>query len=216
MVAFRRRDLLIWAGSGAIVSGRLNASDSDFWNKKPPVDWTPEETSRLLSESPWAKEITPTYTSLPPPANRPPWDETPSTGRGPIPPARQRQIKAPYRATIRWESAEPIRNAHKIALPAVFVDSYVIGILFRNASARDLGPKPAENLKESAFLVGSRAVDANIVRPHPEVTNGFLVGFPKISTRGVKQIEFSARVGFLALWVRFHTAEMLYHGQLAL
>ena len=214
MVGFSRRDLLLRAGSGAILSGRLNASDSDFWNKKPPAQWTPEEIGRLLSDSPWAKEITPTYTSLPPPTDHRPWNETPPIGRGPIATTRQRQIRVPYTATIRWESAEPIRSAHKIALPAVSVDSYVLGILFRNASVRDLGSKPAENLKESALLVGDRPVAALFVQPHPEATDGFLVGFPKISMRGIKQLEVSARVGFLALRVRFHTGEMLYHGQL--
>jgi len=219
MVGFSRRHLLIWAGSGAILSGRLNASDSDFWNKKPPAEWTPMEMARLLSDSPWAEEITPTYTSLPPPTDHRPWNETPPIGRGPISTTQKRQIKAAYRATIRRESAEPIRNAHKIGLPAVSVDSYVIGILFRNPSARDLGSKPAENIKESALLVGNRPVAANFVQPHPEATNGFLVGFPKtstISTRSVKWLEFSARVGFLALKVRFNTGEMLYHGQLTL
>jgi len=216
MVAFSRRDLLVGVGYGAMLRGRLNAADADFWNKQPPAEWTPEEITQLLTESPWAKEIQPTYTSLPPPTDRRPWDENPPTGRGPIPSTRQRQVKVPYRATIRCETAEPIRKAHKVALPAVSVDSYVIGILFRNARNRDLGSKPAENLKESALLVGNHPVTANMVQPHPEVTHGFLVGFPKISTRGIKQLEFSARVGFLALRVRFNPGEMLYHGQLAL
>jgi hypothetical protein len=216
MVAFRRRDLLLLAGIGATMRGRLDASDSDFWNKKPPADWTPEEIARLLNDSPWAKEITPTYTSLPPPTDHRPWNEMPPIGGGPISTTRKHQIKAPYKATIRWESAEPIRNAHKIALPAVSFDSYVIGILFRNASSRDLGAKPAENIKESALLVGNRPVAANFVQPDPKATDGFLVGFPKMSIKGFKQIEFSARVGFLALKVRFHTGEMLYRGQLVL
>jgi hypothetical protein len=205
-----RRGLLIMA-----VAARLNASDSEFWNRKPPSDWTPEEIDRLLTESPWAKEITPTYTSLPPPTDRRPWGENPPIGRGPISTPR-RQIKAPYHATIRWESADPVRSAQKTALPAAFGDRYVVGIYLSNAIQQDLGSKPMENLKESAVLWSARAVAAEIVQVHPEITDGFLAGFPKTSTRGVRQFEFSARVGLLALKAKFNTGDMLYRAQLAL
>ena len=197
------------------VAARLDASGSDFWNKKPPADWTPEEIDRLLKESPWAKEITPTYTSQPPATDRRVWSENPPVG---LPRGRERKVsvKVPYRATIRWESAEPIRSAQKLALPSAFGGYHVLGIFFRNANGRDLGAKPIENLKESAVLLGTRAVDAEIVQVHPEIKDGFLFGFPKTSIGGVKQLEFSARVGLLALRATFHTGEMLYRGQLAL
>jgi hypothetical protein len=208
--ALSRRELLILA-----LAARLHASDSDFWNKKPPTDWTPEEIDRLLKDSPWAKEITPTYTSLPTPIDRRPWGENPPSPVGPAP-KPQRSLKAPYQAIIRWESADPIRRAQKTALPVVFGGYHVLGIHFRYATRRDLGAKPMENLKESAVLLGERPLDAEIVQAHPEATDGFLVGFPKISTRGVKQLEFSARVGLLALRAKFNTGDMQYRGQLAL
>lgn len=196
------------------MAARLRASDSDFWNKKPPPDWTPEEVARLLKHSPWAKEVTPTYTSLPPPTDRRPWGENPPIYGGPVKP--QRFVKAPYQATIRWESADPIRSAQKTALPAAFGDYYVAGIYFSYATRRDLGSKPIENLKESSVLLGARAVDAEIVQAHPQIMDGFLIGFPKTSTRAVKQLEFSARVGLLALKAKFKIGEMAYRGQLAL
>ncbi len=209
--AISRRQLLILA-----VAARLNASDSDFWNKKNrQQNWTPEEIERLLKNSPWAKEITPTYTSLPPPIDHRPWGETPPIGRGPIP-TPGRPIKAPYQATIRWESADPIRSAQKTALPAAFGDHYVVGVYFRDAAHRDLGSKPVENLKESAVFLGTRAFDAEIVQADPLIMDGFLVGFPKTPPVGVKQLEFSARAGLLALKAKFNIGEMLYHGQPAL
>lgn len=205
-----RRQLLVLA-----LAAPLYASGSDFWNKKSPANWTPEEIDRLLKDSPWAKEITPTYTSLPPPTDRRPWGENPPIGWG-SGPKPQRSVKAPYQATVRWESADPVRSAQKTALPGAFGDYYVLGIYFGYATRADLGSKPVDNLKESAVLMGSRAVDAEIVQVHPQIMDGFLVGFPKTSTRGVKQFEFSARVGLLALKAKFKTGEMLYRGQPAL
>jgi hypothetical protein len=141
--------------------------------------------------------------------------ETPPIGRGPsIPPAGGRKIKAPYQATIRWESADPIRTAEKRDLPAPFGGYYVLGIFF--ASAKDLGSKPVENLKQSAILLGKRALDAEIVQAHPGIDGAFLAGFPKTSMSRGGQVEFSARVGLLALQAKFNTGEMRYHGQLAL
>jgi hypothetical protein len=215
-MVINRRGLLILAGAETCfaLAARLDASDSDFWNKKPPANWTSEEIQRLLKESPWAKEITPTYTSLPVPTDRRPWGENPPIGWG-SGPKPQRSVKAPYQATIRWESADPVRNAQKTALPAAFGDYHVLGIYFSYATRKDLGSKPVENLQQSAVLLGARPVDAEVVQVHPEIADGFLIGFPKTSTRGVKQLEFSARVGLLALKAKFNTREMLYRGQLA-
>jgi hypothetical protein len=219
MILLSRRGLLVLAGAGVGLAVRLEAANSDFWNKKPPADWTPEEIDRLLKKSPWAKEITPTYTSLPPATERRVWSENPPVG---LPPRRDREvsIKAPYQVTIRWESADPIRTAENSALPAAFGGYHVLGIFVHDTGGRgragDLGSKPVENLKESAVLLGTRAVDAEIVQVHQGIKDGFLVGFPKTFTRGDKQLEFSARVGLLALKAKFHTREMLYHGQLAL
>jgi hypothetical protein len=49
-----RRGLLALAATAG--AGRLYAA-SDFWNKKDPKDWTRDEVDRLLSNSPWAKQV---------------------------------------------------------------------------------------------------------------------------------------------------------------
>jgi hypothetical protein len=53
-----RRGLLM-LGVGAGVQSRLilNASSSDFWNKKEPAEWSAEEVDKLITKSPWAKEV---------------------------------------------------------------------------------------------------------------------------------------------------------------
>jgi hypothetical protein len=215
MIPLRRRDLLLLAGASVAWTKRAAASDSDFWNRKPPADWTPEETGRLLNDSPWAKEVTPAYTSLPARTDNRTWSENPPIG---LPPGRERKVKlkAPYRATVRWESAEPIRSAQKTRLPAAFDGHHVIAILFRGDVARDLGPKPMKDLKRSVILAGKRAVDAEIVQAYRAGPDAFLIGFPKTSTSGVKQLEFSASAGIVALKAKFNTSDMLYHGQPAI
>jgi len=215
MIPLSRRDLLILAGAGVAWTTRAAASDSDFWNRKPPADWTPEETGRLLNDSPWAKEVTPVYTSLPPRSDNRTWSENPPIG---VPPGRKHKVslKAPYRATVRWESAEPIRSAQKARLPAAFDGHHVIAILFRRDVARDLGPKPVEDLRRSVIFAGKGAMDAEIVQIYRAGPDAFLIGFPKTSTSGLKRFEFSADAGIVALKAKFNTSDMLYHGQLAL
>jgi hypothetical protein len=213
-----RRGLLGLALAARITP--MRASDSDFWNKKQPADWTPEEIDRLLRDSPWAKEITPTYSSLPLATDRRVWSENPSIGGGSLPPSpvpggpAPRSLKVPYRAIIRWDSAEPIRSAQRVALPAAFRGRYVLSVLLNNA--KDLGSRASEDLKHSAVLVGTRAVDAEIVQVHPATKYGFLIAFPKNVTPADGHLEFSARAGRLALKAKFNTSDMRYHGQLAL
>ena len=59
-----RRSFLFLAG-GALVASRLDASSGDFWDKKPPTDWTAEEIDRLVTKSPWAKAVSALYTPGP-------------------------------------------------------------------------------------------------------------------------------------------------------
>jgi hypothetical protein len=60
-----RRGVLLLASSAAAQSWfRLYAGSSDFWNKKEPAEWSAEEIDKLVTKSPWAKEITVSSTSL--------------------------------------------------------------------------------------------------------------------------------------------------------
>jgi hypothetical protein len=53
---YTRRNLLLLAGAG-LAGIRLDAADTDFWNKKPPSQWTREEIDKLITKSPWAKDV---------------------------------------------------------------------------------------------------------------------------------------------------------------
>ncbi len=153
-----RRDLFRLAGAAGLVSvNRLYASDSGFWNKKDPSDWTGAEVDQLTNKSPWAKEITvsgPAQGSgqYPPgagggypgggggypgggyPGGGYPGGGYPGGGMG-IPGIGgmgRRRGGYPqgqsYKAVVRWQSAKVILDAVKSPLPKVFNNHYVITV----------------------------------------------------------------------------------------
>src|SRR5450631_3347063 len=58
-----RRRMFLLAGAGVAAWLPLDATTADFWNKKAPADWTTEELDRLITKSPWAKQIKAQYAS---------------------------------------------------------------------------------------------------------------------------------------------------------
>ena len=56
-----RRRMFLLAGAGVAAWLPLDATTADFWNKKAPADWTTEEIDRLITKSPWAKQIKAQY-----------------------------------------------------------------------------------------------------------------------------------------------------------
>ena len=124
-----RREVLAISGVGVVVGGGLNAAAAEFWDRKDPKDWTQEEIDLLLTRSPWAKQVTASSATgvvggLP----------RPGVGIGGIGlgMGRRRGNPVPHaasgKATVRWESAEPIRDAAKTALPEGFKEHYVLGV----------------------------------------------------------------------------------------
>ncbi len=55
-----RRGILMLAGTGLVARRSLDAT-TDFWNKKAPSEWTSEEIDHLVTNSPWAKQVTTEY-----------------------------------------------------------------------------------------------------------------------------------------------------------
>ena len=55
----RRGLFMLAAGVGVQASLlRLYAGNSDFWNKKEPAEWSSDEIDKLVTKSPWARQIT--------------------------------------------------------------------------------------------------------------------------------------------------------------
>jgi hypothetical protein len=148
-----RRDLLALAG-GITAAGwnRLDAFGSEFWDKKPPAEWSSEEIAKLTSKSPWAKPVSaqvaagnggrggmgggaggpgmggPRIGGIPGMGG--PRMGGGGMGGGGIGGGRRgggggmQQVKG----TVRWESAQTILDALKTPLPPAFKDHYVISV----------------------------------------------------------------------------------------
>jgi hypothetical protein len=131
------------AGAGIAGWVRLDGAVVEFWEKKPPSEWTPEEIDRLITKSPWAKEVTAEYapengSGAGPLAGGAPGSGRSRVGIGGIPGmggrgkgnrgGGQQGSASSYKGTVRWESAKPILEAMKAPLPEQFAGHYVISV----------------------------------------------------------------------------------------
>ena len=76
------RRVFLLAGAGVAACLPLPAANSDFWNRKPPADWTSEEIDRLIAKSPWAKPVKAQYAPGGATSSRYPGDPGTGTGTG--------------------------------------------------------------------------------------------------------------------------------------
>ena len=192
---------------------RLYASDSDFWNRKDPSHWTADEVDRLITKSPWAKEIA-----------------TPGSGVA----RRGRKSASPqYSGVVRWESAKPVLEAMKASLPRNFSNHYVISVSGL-PSPRNTRPvegtgaevRAAQRENEAVFeriksLTYLAEVKPAIVEETPfgvGETRTILFGFSKallpLSPDG-HEIAFTTQLGTIPVKVKFGPKEMMYRGELA-
>ncbi len=238
-----RRTLLISLGATAAALAR--PSSADFWEKKPPEQWSAEEIDRLVSKSPWAKEVGAGYS--PDKSGGGPWGEGAPTGQGGgmgrggirIPGmggggmgrrgSAPRGATSSYQAVVRWESAKPIMEAMKVALPEQFANHYVISIsgiplLGRKSddgeSSRRTEDEQFDDLKQLTTLQpkGKDAAQAGVVHRQVSAGTSFLFGFSReffTLSAADKEVDFSSRFGQLTVKARFEPKEMLYHGELA-
>ena len=233
---------------------------SDFWNKKAAAAWTNEEITQLTSRSPWAREVNAEFEldtdyttngSAGPTVGRGGQINAPGTGTGA--PAQielgrdkngaQRGARRSEPVTVRWESAQPIRDALGSAPPSDFEGRYVIsvsglpvGIMERKRRGVESAPihaDPEENtpqarqrrmveqLQASATLEakGREPAQPGLVKPVPRVPGTYLFGFSKellpLTARD-REIQFTLRTALMSVRAKFEPKEMIYRGQLAL
>jgi hypothetical protein len=152
-----RRGLLMLAGGAGVQSRfRLYAAISDFWNKKEPAEWSSEEIDKLVTKSPWARQVTASSAAMSRQyggnggsgGNGGGMGDPgvggggggypggggmgyPGGGRGMGGGGRRGgggPMPVSYTATVRWESAKPIQEALKTPLPEGLAGAYVISV----------------------------------------------------------------------------------------
>lgn len=263
----RRGVLLFVSGAFASSRFRLYAGNSDFWNKKEPAEWSSDEVDKLVSKSPWAKPVIAESAALSRPygtagagggmgdpgiggggAGYPGGTAGPGGsggyggigGRGPRGGANNGQMPISYNATVRWESAKPIREALKAPLPEEFANAYVISVsgvpvleVGRQHSddgdttttvSRGLSDEVLDRIKELTYLEpkGKSPAQPSAVRkgtPGSSGTPTLLFGFPREVlplTADDKDVTFTTQLGRIEVRTRFSLKDMMYHKELAL
>ncbi|HKA01969.1 MAG TPA: hypothetical protein VKE70_35910 [Candidatus Solibacter sp.] len=245
--------------TGAATLALRPLSATDFWDKKPPSEWTAAEIDRLLTKSPWTKEAATQYeqgrwqedsppTQYPgqyPGGGYPPNGGPTRGGGASIPgipgiggigfprrggngggrPSGQPRGGTAFHGGVRWESAQPIRDALKSPLHEAFEGKYVIAVigiplLGEQARREDEPQDSLESLKglTSLDIKGKSYIQPDEVRRQIGTGNTFLFGFPKGKLAIAKsdgEALFSTKLGHIQVKARFAPKEMLYHGELA-
>jgi hypothetical protein len=196
-----RRQLLVLAGAAA----RLAAAEQDFWDTKPPEEWSVADIYQLVNRSPWAKPVR----GFVRPAPRGP-DLAPR-GRPPLP------DPVGPNGVVTWESSQAVRDALKTPLPGALADCYVIGV-----DGIPLGTASTDDLQSSAALHSSGKVKwtvrAQVVLELIRTSPVYALGFSRTAAPiGLDsgEIVFDAQFGRWLVEARFEPRKMLYHGQLA-
>lgn len=122
MLQMTRRDA-VRLSLGAAMTGSRAFASKEFWNEKPPSQWTDEEREELLTKSPWAKEpstnynggagAAPSRSASASRSRRGSYGSSGSTGaRGASDSGADPRMPGHFRSVVRWESALPIREAN--------------------------------------------------------------------------------------------------------
>ena len=210
------------------------ASSKAFWNDKPPSDWSKSEIGDLLNRSPWAKEVNVSD-------NGPGFDFGHGGGAGGNgggmpgsggPPAGQhfapRASLGRYTATVRWDSASPIREAMNVKPSKDSEQYYIIAVtgdlpdVSRSAGAEDgtLDERRLESVRQYTKLE-RKGVPILLARVSATPSSypsggGTLFYFERADLSEEKQVTFFTRVGLYEVKARFNLKEMQYHGKLDL
>jgi hypothetical protein len=195
----------------------------EFWNEKKPSDWTGGEIELLLTKSPWAKEAAISYYGG---QNGPLSNNTRGSGgsrrqaasSGTSPSAAS---PADWKATVRWESALPIRDALKTVPPAGIEKFYILNMV-GNVPSIGADPDGLEQLKLNTKLEHKGdAINLSrvAVSPRSDVSlAGTLFYFSRdLALRPEDKVAtFSTKLGPIDVKCKFTLRDMMYRGNLEL
>jgi len=229
----RRTAILVGLGLGGAAAG--SAWAKDFWNEMKPSDWTEEDIQQILTKSPWAKDASIFDTAAHKGLSTAPRGVGVSRRRGgtsgtagsPLPSASNSNS---WSATVRWDSALPIRDALKTPKTADVDENYIIALVGDipgvSVPSDDDGPEERQQkltiLKETTRL--ERKDDplelqrVKIAPRTPQSPAGTLFYFSRVFplTLEDKQVTFVSKVGPLEVKCKFTLKDMMYRGSLEL
>jgi hypothetical protein len=209
------------------ISGGAFAA-KEFWNERKPEEWTAAEVKELLSKSPWTKdgEIKDNgqvgSLGSPRAAGRRPATRTPNGGNAPSSPA-----KITWKAIVRWDSALPVQEALKGAVPKDVKDFYVLNVIGNLPGAVPSEDEPADRgslayLKDNTKLQHkgdeihlSRVENAPGGDLSPAGTYFYFSRMLALMPED-KEVTFVTRVGPLDIKCKFTLKDMTYRGKLEL
>jgi hypothetical protein len=229
-----RRNLLRIA---ACVAAPALSAATPFWNRKPPAEWTPDEITQLLNRSPWSRETNFDFEAvegghLEMPAGSEPGKEG-ADGKRPDPykMSTDPQAGVMRRATVvvRWESAQPVRDAQQLPPLQGFEGRYVISVSNIPAGVMNLHrrgeaePTPEDTIAElqgaaTLEVTGRDPAGAGIVRRLAGTKTSYLFGFSKDLlplTGNEKEVLFVLHTARVSVKEKFELKNMIYHGKLA-
>ena len=188
------------------------AFSEDFWKSKPYTEWTEKELKKMLTNSPWAKDVAAGMQGM-------------GGGMAPAPTAK-----------VRWQTALPVKQAlvkMKFGAEAATstqaqqllasVDTFYLIVMegLPQRIAQMGGARLQENLKKSTML--KRGDKPPILPTQIEVGVAdklvlIYYAFPKTDAIVLedKEVEFVSKVGPMEFKKKFKLADMVMDGKLTL
>jgi hypothetical protein len=215
----------------------------EFWNEREPADWTDEERHVMLTKSPWAREASVNYNSGPGNVGAARPGRTMGGGYGGgtsrrtggggtgggagAPDPDMATINGKYQAIVRWESAQPVREALRPPSKDDPAANYIINV---SGNLPMLGPRSndesesdfqqrLEMLKQYTKLEKkSDAIFLTKLGYRNGSDGGALFYFERndLIALADHQVTFVTRLGPIDVKAKFTLKEMLYHGKLEL
>jgi hypothetical protein len=233
MMMTRRSAVLMSLGLGGAAAAWGWAKD--FWNEKKPSDWTDDEIQQVLTKSPWAKDASIFDSVAHKGLSTAPRAGGVSRRGGRSGPASASPLPSggnanPWKATVRWESALPVREALKTPKTADVEENYVIALIgdIPGVGVPSDDDSPAERQQKLDILKETTRLErkddphelqrVRIAPRTPLSPAGTLFYFSRVFplTPEDKQVTFVTKVGPLEVKCKFTLRDMLYRGSLEL
>jgi len=231
---------ILKSGPLLLAACLLALAEDPSWKSKPMRQWDQEDAKQVLTDSPWAKSVTPQWVrDLSPDERRDSGDLEADQGKGVgleglvgiFDPAKAAEAVArahakpdPGTVLVRWESARPVRAAEQrlpdLEAPALEGDNFYAIVVYNIATPKRWHIE--SELNGIAFLKRGHKKDIKPSRVAIYRKAGDLATVVYLFPRSVEitkrdgSLVFQAQIGRLVVTRIFNTYEMQMNDQLEL